>query len=59
MIAELTPGDLDRVFFCSGGSEAVESALKIAKQVQVLRGFPSGTRSSPGAGRTTAPPLGR
>ena len=39
-IAALTPGDLDRVFFCSGGSEAVESALKIAKQVQVLRGFP-------------------
>ncbi|HEX5506534.1 MAG TPA: aspartate aminotransferase family protein [Thermomicrobiales bacterium] len=40
MVAELTPGDLDRVFFCSGGSEAVESALKIAKQVQALRGFP-------------------
>lgn len=40
MIAELTPGDLNRVFFCSGGSEAVESALKIAKQVQALRGFP-------------------
>lgn len=39
-IAELTPGDLDRVFFCSGGSEAVESALKIAKQTQALRGFP-------------------
>ena len=39
-VASLTPGDLDRVFFCSGGSEAVESALKIAKQVQVLRGFP-------------------
>ena len=39
-VASLTPGDLDRVFFCSGGSEAVESALKIAKQVQVLRGYP-------------------
>jgi adenosylmethionine-8-amino-7-oxononanoate aminotransferase len=39
-VAELTPGDLDRVFLCSGGSEAVESALKIAKQVQVLRGYP-------------------
>jgi adenosylmethionine-8-amino-7-oxononanoate aminotransferase len=39
-IAALTPGDLDRVFLCSGGSEAVESALKIAKQVQFLRGFP-------------------
>lgn len=39
-LAEITPGDLQRVFFCSGGSEAVETAIKIAKQVQVLRGFP-------------------
>lgn len=39
-LAEITPGDLSRVFFCSGGSEAVETALKIAKQVQALRGFP-------------------
>ncbi|MGH2548374.1 MAG: aspartate aminotransferase family protein, partial [Thermomicrobiales bacterium] len=39
-LAELAPGDLNRVFFCSGGSEAVESALKIAKQVQAMRGFP-------------------
>lgn len=39
-IARLAPGDLDRVFLCSGGSEAVESALKIAKQLQALRGFP-------------------
>jgi adenosylmethionine-8-amino-7-oxononanoate aminotransferase len=39
-IASITPGDLNRVFFCSGGSEAVETALKIAKQVQALRGFP-------------------
>lgn len=40
MLAERTPGDLNRVFFCSGGSEAVESAIKIAKQVQAMRGFP-------------------
>jgi adenosylmethionine-8-amino-7-oxononanoate aminotransferase len=39
-VASLTPGDLNRVFLCSGGSEAVESALKIAKQAQALRGFP-------------------
>lgn len=39
-IADLTPGDLNRVFFCAGGSEAVESAIKIAKQVQAMRGFP-------------------
>lgn len=29
-----------RVFFTSGGSEAVESALKLAKQYQTGRGFP-------------------
>src|SRR5207237_10397183 len=34
------PGDLNRIFLCSGGSEAVESAMKIAKQIQVMRGFP-------------------
>ena len=39
MIAERTPGDLNRVFFATGGSEAVESAIKIAKQVQAMRGF--------------------
>jgi adenosylmethionine-8-amino-7-oxononanoate aminotransferase len=39
-LAALTPGDLSRVFFSSGGSEAVETAIKIAKQVQALRGFP-------------------
>ncbi|MGN6360519.1 MAG: aminotransferase family protein [Thermomicrobiales bacterium] len=39
-VAGLTPGDLDRVIFSSGGSEAVETALKIAKQVQAMRGFP-------------------
>ena len=39
MLAERTPGDLNRFFFCAGGSEAVETAIKIAKQVQVMRGF--------------------
>ncbi len=40
MLSEITPGDLSRVYFCSGGSEAVETAVKIAKQVQAMRGFP-------------------
>ena len=31
-IADLTPGDLNRVFFTTGGSEAVESAWKLARQ---------------------------
>ncbi len=39
-LAEIAPGDLNRVFFVSGGSEAVETAVKIAKQVQAMRGFP-------------------
>jgi adenosylmethionine-8-amino-7-oxononanoate aminotransferase len=37
-IAGLAPGDLNRVFFTSGGSEAVESALKLARQYHKLRG---------------------
>ncbi|MGC4106402.1 MAG: aspartate aminotransferase family protein [Thermomicrobiales bacterium] len=40
LLAELTPGDLSRSYFASGGSEAVETAMKIAKQVQAMRGFP-------------------
>ncbi len=39
-LSKITPGDLNRVYFCSGGSEAVETAMKIAKQVQAMRGFP-------------------
>jgi adenosylmethionine-8-amino-7-oxononanoate aminotransferase len=31
-ISELAPGDLNRVFFTGGGSEAVESAWKLARQ---------------------------
>ncbi len=37
-IAGYTPGDLNRVFFTSGGSEAVESALKLARSYHRLRG---------------------
>ena len=37
-IAQLAPGDLNRVFFVSGGSEAVESAWKLARQYYVARG---------------------
>src|SRR5271170_5369682 len=33
-IAALTPGNLNRVFFTSGGSEAVETAWKLAKAYQ-------------------------
>jgi adenosylmethionine-8-amino-7-oxononanoate aminotransferase len=37
-LAEITPGDLNRVFFVSGGSEAVESAWKLARQYHAARG---------------------
>ena len=37
-VASLTPGDLNRLFFVSGGSEAVESAWKLARQYYTARG---------------------
>jgi adenosylmethionine-8-amino-7-oxononanoate aminotransferase len=37
-VASLAPGDLNRVFFVSGGSEAVESAWKLARQYHTARG---------------------
>jgi hypothetical protein len=39
-LAELAPGDLNRVFFTTSGSEAVESAWKLAKQYFKLTGQP-------------------
>ena len=43
-VAELAPGDLNRVFFTSGGSEAVESALKLCRQYHKLTGHPNKTK---------------
>ena len=37
-LASLTPGDLNRVFFTSGGAEANESAWKLARQYHKMRG---------------------
>jgi adenosylmethionine-8-amino-7-oxononanoate aminotransferase len=37
-IASLAPGDLNRVFFTSGGSEAVESTLKLARNYHRIHG---------------------
>jgi beta-alanine--pyruvate transaminase len=43
-IAELAPGKLDHVFFCNSGSEAVDTALKIALAWQRIRGEGARTR---------------
>jgi adenosylmethionine-8-amino-7-oxononanoate aminotransferase len=40
-IASLAPGDLNRVFFTSGGGEAVETAFKLARQYHKLHGKPN------------------
>ncbi len=37
------PGDMERVYFVSGGSEAVEAALKMARQYFLERGEPQRT----------------
>jgi len=39
-LAGYAPGDLNRVFFTTGGGEAVESAWKLAKQYYKLTGRP-------------------
>lgn len=39
-VAELTPGDLDTVFFTSGGSEANDSAIKLARHYWNIQGQP-------------------
>jgi beta-alanine--pyruvate transaminase len=43
-IAALAPGDLDHVFFCNSGSEAVDTALKIALAYHNVRGDGARTR---------------
>ncbi len=43
-LAELAPGDLNRVFFTTGGSEAVESAWKLARQFFWATGQPQRTK---------------
>src|SRR3954464_15224958 len=43
-IASLAPGDLNRVFFTSGGSESVETAIKLVRQYHKLTGNPNKTK---------------
>jgi len=39
-LSDLSPGNLNRVFFTSGGSESVESAFKLARQYFKMRDEP-------------------
>jgi adenosylmethionine-8-amino-7-oxononanoate aminotransferase len=44
LIAGMSPGALDRVWYTSSGSEAVEAALKLARQYHLERGDTGRTR---------------
>jgi hypothetical protein len=44
LIARLSPGALERVWFTSSGSEATEAALKLARQFHLERGQPGRTK---------------
>jgi adenosylmethionine-8-amino-7-oxononanoate aminotransferase len=55
-IASLAPGDLNRVFFTSGGSEAVESAYKLARQYHKVTGKPNKTKLSRAAAQKPSSP---
>lgn len=43
LIADIAPGDLDRVFFVNSGSEAVDTAIKFARQYHAAKGNPTKT----------------
>jgi adenosylmethionine-8-amino-7-oxononanoate aminotransferase len=43
-ISRLVPMDVGRIFFVGGGSEAIETALKVARQYHRLRGEPTRTK---------------
>ena len=57
-LSELAPGDINRVFFTGGGSEAVESAWKLARQYFKVIGQPQRTKAISRQISITAPPWG-
>ena len=58
-IAGYAPGDLNRVFFTSGGGEAVDSAWKLAKQYFKLTGKPGKYKVDFTCDRLSRHPAGR
>src|SRR6202051_1274341 len=49
MLADVTPGDLNRFFFTLGGAEANENAIRIARMVTGRQKIMARYRSYPGA----------
>ena len=45
IIAGMSPGSLERVWFTGSGSEAIEAALKLARQYHLERGDPGRSRT--------------
>jgi 4-aminobutyrate aminotransferase-like enzyme len=58
-LAGYAPGDLNRVFFTTGGGEAVETAWKLAKQYFKLIGQPDQVQGDLRASRLPRHPAGR
>ena len=64
LIAEMSPGTLDRVWFTGSGSEAIEAALKLARQYHLergdtgRRGLSRGARAITGTRLERSPPAG-
>ena len=58
-LAPLVPVDDARIYPVSGGSEAIETACKLARAYHLARGDPTATSCSPGTARTTATPAAR
>src|SRR4029077_1230027 len=48
-LAELLPGDMEKVFFTLAGADANENAIKIARAVTARRKILARSRSSPGS----------
>ena len=44
-LSDLAPGEINRIFFTTGGSEAVESAWKLARQYFKAIGQPKRTKA--------------
>ena len=55
-VAELAPGDLNRAFFVSGGSEANESIIKLVRQYHQLQGRPPPLQDDRAAASPTTAP---